>query len=58
MSRVSSAIGTPYWELTFMQQAVKACHTLFNNVQPMWDDLYMLKVMSYRQLQRGYHINT
>ena len=57
MSRISHARHIPYWTLKNMKQAIRACHKLFSKQQPMWDELYMLKVMSYRDLQRGYSKN-
>ena len=57
MSRVSHARKIPYWELVFMKQALNACHLLFDKKQIMWDELYLLKVMSYGQLQKGYTSN-
>jgi hypothetical protein len=55
MSKIIHARDVPYWELKDMKKAVKACHYLFEKTHPAWDELYMLKIMSYGQLQRGYH---
>ena len=55
MDRVSHARDIPYWELMNMKRAIKSCHYLFEKARPSWDELYMLKVMSYGQLQRGYN---
>lgn len=52
---ISHAREIPYWELKGMRSALDACHQLYNKVNPTWDQLYMLRVMSYGQLQRGYH---
>ena len=54
MSRVVHARNIPYWTLKNMQQAIRACHKLFSKQQPMWDELYMLQIMTYRDLQKGY----
>jgi len=57
MDIVSHARDLPYWTLKDMKQAISNCHDLFDKQQPAWDKLYMLKIMSYRELQRGYSGN-
>jgi hypothetical protein len=38
-----------------MEELIKACQRLFNHPPlPVWDQLYMLKVISYRDLQKEY----
>ena len=54
MDVISHAKNIPYWTLKNMELAVFACHKLFAKKQPTWDQLYMLQIMSYRDLQRGY----
>jgi len=57
MDIVSHARGLPYWTLKNMKKSVRACHKLFSKRQPMWDELYMLQIMTYRDLQKGYSKN-
>jgi len=57
MDIVSHARGLPYWTLKNMQQAIRACHRLFSKRQPVWDELYMLQIMTYGDLQKGYSKN-
>ena len=52
--RVSHARFIPYWTLEEMKLSVKACHNLCDKQQPMFDELYMLGVMTYGELQRTY----
>ena len=52
--RISHARMIPYWTLKDMKQAIKSCHNLWNKQQPMFDELYMLGVMTYGQLQKNY----
>ena len=47
----------PYWTLENMKQAIKSCHTLFDKQQPMWDELYMLGIITYGKLQKTYRKN-
>ncbi|SVD27278.1 uncharacterized protein METZ01_LOCUS380132 [marine metagenome] len=37
-----------------MEDLVKACHKLYSIRLPMWDQLYMLNVFSYGDLQGAY----
>ena len=52
--RVSPARFIPYWTLEEMKLSIKACHNLCDKQQPMFDELYMLGVMTYGELQRTY----
>ena len=52
--RVSHARLLPYWTLECMKQALIACHVLSDKQQPTWDELYMLVIMTYGQLQENY----
>ena len=54
MSKVTHARMIPYWTLKNMKHAIKSCHNLWNKQQPMFDELYMLGVMTYGQLQKNY----
>ena len=55
---VSYARGLGYYEHEAMKESVTACQRLFNQGLPladsMWDTMYMLKVISYGELQRHY----
>ena len=38
-----------------MEELIKACQRLFNHSSlPLWDQLYMLKAISYGDLQKEY----
>ena len=54
MSVVPPARNLPYWPLDNMKQSLGAGHKLFSKQQPIWDELYMLKIMTYGDLQKGY----
>jgi hypothetical protein len=45
--RISHARFIPYWTLKDMNHAIKSCHNLWNKQQPMFDELYMLGVLTY-----------
>ena len=57
MDAVTHARDLPYWTLDNMKQSVGACHKLFSKQQPVWDELYMLQIMTYGDLQKGYSKN-
>ena len=52
--RVAYARGLSHWDHMLMEDLVEACHELFQKSYPMWDQLYMLNVLSYGELQRKY----
>ena len=52
--RVLYARNTSHYDLELMKDLVNACHTLWNRYLPIWDQLYMLNVISYGELQRQY----
>ena len=52
--RVAYARGLSHWDHMLMEDLVEACHELFQKYLPMWDQLYMLNVLSYGELQRKY----
>ena len=37
-----------------MEELLEACHKLYKRHLPLWDQMYMLKVISYGELQRAY----
>ncbi len=38
-----------------MEELIEACQRLFNrSPMPLWDQMYMLKAISYRELQKEY----
>jgi|TARA_R100001082_G_scaffold8497_1_gene5004 hypothetical protein len=51
---VTHARNIPYYELEEMKNSVKRCHNLFRKKLPMYDTMYLLKIMDYGQLQRNY----
>ena len=57
MSKIIHARMIPYWTLENMKQAIKSCHALFDKQQPMWDELYMLGIITYGKLQKTYRKN-
>ena len=57
MDVVSHARDIPYWTLLDMKRSLSACHSLFRKQQPTWDQLYLLQVMTYGDLQKGYKLN-
>ncbi len=52
--RILYARGLSYHDLMLMEDLVKACHKLYSIRLPMWDQLYMLNVFSYGDLQGAY----
>ncbi len=43
-----------YYKHKNMERAVRACHRLFGVKKPMYDQLYMLKILPYGKLQKEY----
>jgi len=56
--RVQYARDLSYHDLKLMEDLVTACHILWNKCLPIWDQLYMLNVLSYGELQRQYSRQT
>ena len=52
--RVKYARGLSYYDHLLMEEMVEACHKLFERELPAWDQMYMLKVLSYGELQLSY----
>jgi hypothetical protein len=52
--RVKYARGLSYYDHLLMEEMVEACHKLFERKLPTWDQMYMLKVLSYGELQKIY----
>jgi len=52
--RVKYARGLSYYDHLLMEEMVEACHKLFERELPAWDQMYMLKVLSYGELQKIY----
>ena len=51
---VSYARDIPHYTFLEMKEAVKRAHRLFKKKNVIWDDLYMLKIINYRELQKSY----
>ncbi len=51
---VSYAKNLPYYSFLEMKEAVKRAHRLFKKKNIVWDQLYMLKIINYRELQKSY----
>jgi hypothetical protein len=56
--RVQYARDMSHHDIRLMEDLVTACHILWNKYLPMWDQLYMLNVLSYGELQRQYRRQT
>ena len=41
-------------QLVLMEELIEACHKLFEARLPLWDHMYLLKVISYGELQSAY----
>ena len=52
--RILYARDLGYYMRENMVKSVKACHRLFGTEKPMYDQLYMLKVLPYGKLQKEY----
>ena len=37
-----------------MEESIEACHKLYKKRLPLWDQMYMLKVINYGELQKAY----
>ena len=51
---VSYARDIPYYSFLEMRKSIKRAHLLFKKKNTVWDQLYMLKIINYGELQRGY----
>ena len=51
---VSYARDIPHYTFLEMKEAVKSAHRLFKKKNVIWDDLYMLKIINYGELQKSY----
>ena len=51
---VSYARDIPYYSFLEMKEAIKRAHRLFKKKNVIWDDLYMLKIINYGDLQKSY----
>ena len=51
---VSYAKNLPYYSFLEMKEAVKRAHRLFKKKNIVWEQLYMLKIINYRELQKSY----
>ncbi len=53
-SMVQHARDLSYWDLKGMKQSIANAQKLFNKELPLYDTLYLLKIIDYGQLQRRY----
>ena len=53
-SIASYARDLPYYTLCVMKDLVEAAHNLYNLEVKMFDDLYLLKIITYGELQKNY----
>ena len=51
---VSYARNIPYYSFLEMKESIKRAHRLFKKKNAVWDQLYMLKIINYRELQKSY----
>ena len=51
---VSYARDIPYYSFLEMKEAIKRAHRLFKKKNTVWDQLYMLKIINYGELQKSY----
>ena len=51
---VSYARDIPYYSFLEMKEAIKRAHRLFKKKNVIWDELYMLKIINYGDLQKSY----
>ena len=51
---VSYARDIPHYTFLEMEESIKRAHLLFKKKNVIWDDLYMLKIINYRELQKSY----
>ena len=53
-SIVSYSRDLTYYPLCVMKDLVEAAHNLYNLEVKMFDDLYLLKIITYGELQKNY----
>jgi len=53
---ISYSRGLSYYTYLAMRDSVYRIHELFNKKIEMYDSLYMIKIISYRELQNYYKI--
>lgn len=53
-SIVSYSRDLTYYTLCVMRDLVEAAHNLYNLEVKMFDDLYLLKIITYGELQKNY----
>ena len=51
---VSYARDIPHYTFLEMEESIKRAHQLFKKKNMVWDQLYMLKIINYRELQKSY----
>jgi hypothetical protein len=51
---ISHARDLSYYELVEMEESVLRCHRLFEKELPIFDTMYLLKILDYGELQRNY----
>ena len=51
---VSYARNIPYYSFLEMKESIKRAHQLFKKKNMVWDQLYMLKIINYGELQNSY----
>ena len=51
---VSYARDIPHYTFLERKEAVKRAHRLFKKKNMVWDQLYMLKIINYGELQNSY----
>ena len=51
---ISYARGIPYYTLCEMQSMIKCAHYLYNVEIEIFDQLYLLKIITYGELQKNY----
>ena len=51
---VSYARDIPYSSFLELKESIKRAHRLFKKKNTVWDQLYMLKIINYGELQKSY----
>ena len=51
---VSYARDIPYYSFLEMKESIKRANRLFKKKNMIWDQLYMLKIINYGELQKSY----
>ena len=50
---ITHARNLSHYELVEMEESVLRCHRLFEKELPIFDTMYLLKILDYGQLQRN-----